>query len=77
MNVATISASRSLTPSRWGGGKIWEGCTVWGLGALTLTPPPPKVKTYPRNIPTSVRRRDERRKEKREQIRERKRKVRG
>ncbi|KAM9610854.1 protein KRI1 homolog [Morphnus guianensis] len=33
-----------------------------------------QVKTYPRNIPTSVRRRDERRKEKREQIRERKRK---
>ncbi|XP_074423043.1 LOW QUALITY PROTEIN: protein KRI1 homolog [Larus michahellis] len=33
-----------------------------------------QVKTYPRHIPTSVRRRDERRKEKREQIRERKRK---
>ncbi|GAB0201811.1 protein KRI1 [Grus japonensis] len=33
-----------------------------------------QVKTYPRSIPTSVRRRDERRKEKREQIRERKRK---
>lgn len=33
-----------------------------------------QVKTFPRNIPTSVRRRDERRKEKREEIRERKRK---
>ncbi|XP_074786207.1 protein KRI1 homolog [Athene noctua] len=33
-----------------------------------------QVQTYPRAIPTSVRRRDERRKEKREQIRERKRK---
>ncbi|XP_068277805.1 LOW QUALITY PROTEIN: protein KRI1 homolog [Nyctibius grandis] len=33
-----------------------------------------QVQTYPRHIPTSVRRRDERRKEKREQVRERKRK---
>ncbi|KAM6037576.1 protein KRI1 homolog isoform 2-T2 [Theristicus caerulescens] len=33
-----------------------------------------QVKTYPRSIPSSVRRRDERRKEKREKIRERKRK---
>uniref|UniRef100_A0A8C3UF84 Protein KRI1 homolog n=1 Tax=Catharus ustulatus TaxID=91951 RepID=A0A8C3UF84_CATUS len=33
-----------------------------------------QIQTFPRQIPTSVRRRDERRKEKREQIRERKRK---
>lgn len=38
---------------------------------------PPQVQTYPRSIPTSVRRRDERRKEKREQRRERKKKVRS
>ncbi|XP_068034922.1 protein KRI1 homolog [Anomalospiza imberbis] len=36
-----------------------------------------QIQTFPRHIPTSVRRRDERRKEKREQIRERKRKDRA
>ncbi|XP_017695625.1 PREDICTED: protein KRI1 homolog, partial [Lepidothrix coronata] len=35
------------------------------------------VQTFPRHIPTSVRRRDERRKEKREQLRERKKKERA
>ncbi|XP_062367810.1 protein KRI1 homolog [Cinclus cinclus] len=36
-----------------------------------------QIQTFPRQIPTSVRRRDERRKEKREQIRERKKKERA
>uniref|UniRef100_A0A8U7N8U1 Protein KRI1 homolog n=1 Tax=Corvus moneduloides TaxID=1196302 RepID=A0A8U7N8U1_CORMO len=36
-----------------------------------------QIQTFPRHIPTSVRRRDERRKEKREQIRERKKKDRA
>ncbi|RMB90083.1 hypothetical protein DUI87_33538 [Hirundo rustica rustica] len=47
------------------GAKTWGG-QGQGLG----------IQTFPRHIPTSVRRRDERRKEKREQIRERKKKDR-